>query len=92
VTLPPFPTHYRSSGVLLHVTSPLSSYGIGDVAAGVAWIDRLHEAGQGWWQALPLRPTGYGDSPLEGLRDLTAASSRSAELHSAIPFSTAVMR
>jgi 4-alpha-glucanotransferase len=72
VTLPPFPTHYRSSGVLLHVTSLPSSYGIGDVAAGVAWIDRLHEAGQGWWQALPLGPTGYGDSPYQSLSSFAA--------------------
>ena len=32
-----------------------------------AWIDRLHEAGQRWWQALPLGPTGYGNSPYQGL-------------------------
>jgi 4-alpha-glucanotransferase len=33
----------------------------------VAWVDRLHEAGQSWWQALPLGPTGYGDSPYQPL-------------------------
>ena len=32
-----------------------------------AWIDRLHEAGQSWWQALPLGPTGYGNSPYQSL-------------------------
>jgi 4-alpha-glucanotransferase len=32
------------------------------------------------------------ESALEGLRELTAASSRSVELHSAIPFTTAVTR
>ena len=58
--------------MLLHVTSLPSSYGIGDVAAGVAWIDRLHEAGQGWWQALPLGPTGYGDSPYQSLSSFAA--------------------
>jgi 4-alpha-glucanotransferase len=58
--------------VLLHVTSLPSSYGIGDVAAGVAWIDRLHQAGQGWWQALPLGPTGYGDSPYQSLSSFAA--------------------
>jgi 4-alpha-glucanotransferase len=48
VSLPPFPPGYWASGVLLHVTSLPSPYGIGDVgAAGLAWIDRLHEAGQG---------------------------------------------
>jgi 4-alpha-glucanotransferase len=27
----------------------------------------LHEAGQSWWQALPLGPTGYGNSPYQSL-------------------------
>jgi 4-alpha-glucanotransferase len=54
--------------VLLHVTSLPSRYGIGDLGpAAFAWVDRLHAAGQGWWQALPLGPTGYGDSPYQGL-------------------------
>ena len=67
-TLPPFPAGYRASGVLLHVTSLPSRYGIGDVGPGaLAWIDRLHEAGQRWWQALPVGPTGYGDSPYQAL-------------------------
>src|SRR5262249_50676095 len=65
---PPFPAGYRASGVLLHVTSLPSPYGIGDVGpAAMAWIDRLHEAKQTWWQALPLGPTGYGDSPYQAL-------------------------
>jgi 4-alpha-glucanotransferase len=66
--LPPFPPGYRASGLLLHVTSLPSRYGIGDLGpAAVAWIDRLHDAGQGWWQSLPLGPTGYGDSPYQSL-------------------------
>jgi len=66
--LPPFPAGYRASGLLLHVTSLPSPYGIGDVGpAAAAWVDRLHEAGQRWWQALPLGPTGYGDSPYQPL-------------------------
>jgi 4-alpha-glucanotransferase len=66
MSLPPFPPEYRASGLLLHVTSLPSPYGIGDVGpAAVAWVDRLHEAGQSWWQALPLGPTGYGDSPYQ---------------------------
>ena len=60
----PFPPDYRASGVLLHVTSLPSAYGIGDIGPGAfSWIDRLYESDQGWWQALPLGPTGYGDSP-----------------------------
>ena len=63
-----FPPGYRASGVLLHVTSLPSPYGIGDMGpAAFAWIDRLHEAGQSWWQALPLGPTGFGDSPYQAL-------------------------
>src|SRR4030095_14302607 len=66
--LPPFPAEYRASGLLLHATSLPSSYGIGDLGpAAVAWVDRLHEAGQSWWQGLPLGPTGYGDSPYQSL-------------------------
>lgn len=58
----------RASGVLLHVTSLPSPYGIGDVGPGaLAWIDHLHDAKQSWWQALPLGPTGYGDSPYQSL-------------------------
>jgi 4-alpha-glucanotransferase len=66
--LPPFPRPYRASGLLLHVTSLPSRYGIGDIGpAAVEWVDRLHEAGQSWWQTLPLGPTGYGDSPYQSL-------------------------
>src|ERR1700758_4026165 len=66
--LPPFPSSYRASGLLLHVTSLPSPYGIGDVGpAANAWIDQLSEAGQSWWQALPLGPTGYGNSPYQAL-------------------------
>ena len=67
-TLPPFQPDYRASGMLLHVTSLPSPYGIGDLGpSALAWLDQLHEAGQGWWQALPLGPTGYGNSPYQSL-------------------------
>jgi 4-alpha-glucanotransferase len=65
---PPFPPEYRASGLLLHVTSLPSPYGIGDLGPeAFAWIDRLQDAGQRYWQALPLGPTGYGDSPYQPL-------------------------
>ena len=35
--------------------------------AALAWVDRLAEAGQSWWQALPLGPTGYANSPYQAL-------------------------
>src|SRR5579863_1012845 len=67
-TLSPFPPDYRASGVLLHVTSLPSPYGIGDLGpTALSWLDQLHESGQGWWQALPLGPTGYGNSPYQSL-------------------------
>src|ERR1700747_954698 len=66
--LPPFPSSYHASGLLLHVTSLPSPYGIGDVGpAAIAWIDQLCDAGQSWWQGLPLGPTGYGNSPYQSL-------------------------
>ncbi|MHB8215050.1 MAG: 4-alpha-glucanotransferase [Candidatus Sulfotelmatobacter sp.] len=65
---PPFPPEYRASGLLLHVTSLPSPYGIGDLGlSAFSWIDRLHDAGQSWWQALPLGPTGYGNSPYQSM-------------------------
>jgi 4-alpha-glucanotransferase len=71
VNLPPFRAGYRGSGLLLHITSLPSRYGIGDVGPGaLSWIDRLAAAGQGWWQSLPLGPTGYGNSPYQPLSSL----------------------
>jgi 4-alpha-glucanotransferase len=62
----PFPPEYRASGLLLHVTSLPSPYGIGDLGPlAFSWIDRLHDAGQSWWQSLPIGPTGYGNSPYQ---------------------------
>jgi hypothetical protein len=73
--LPPFPHGCRTSGVLLHVTSLPSPYGIGDLGpAAVAWVDRLHDAGQRWWQALPLGPTGCGNSPYSCLSSFAGNS------------------
>jgi 4-alpha-glucanotransferase len=66
--VPPFPLEYRASGLLLHVTSLPSPSGIGDLGSSAfSWVDRLHDSGQGWWQALPLGPTGYGNSPYQSL-------------------------
>ena len=58
----------RESGVLLPLFSLPSPYGIGTMGrAARAFLDRLHESGQSWWQLLPLGPTGYGDSPYQSL-------------------------
>ena len=64
----PFPEGYRASGLLLHITSLPTAYGIGDMGpSAFAWVDRLCEAGQSWWQALPLGPTGNYNSPYQSL-------------------------
>ena len=67
---------HRTTGppaLLLHVASLPSPYGIGDVGpVAFEWIDRLQEAGQTWWQALPLGPTGYGNSPYQGSSSFAA--------------------
>ncbi|MBX9585546.1 MAG: 4-alpha-glucanotransferase [Gemmataceae bacterium] len=56
----------RSSGVLLHPTGLPGPFGVGDLGpAGFAWVETLARAGQGWWQVLPVGPTGYGDSPYQ---------------------------
>ncbi len=67
-SVPPFPAEYRASGLLMHVTSLPSPYGIGDLGpSAFSWVDRLHDASQRWWQALPLGPTGYGNSPYQAM-------------------------
>ncbi len=56
----------RSSGVLMHLTSLASPYGIGTMGqAARDFADFLSEAGQTWWQTLPIGPTSYGDSPYQ---------------------------
>lgn len=47
----------RSSGLLLHPTSLPGPYGCGDCGPeAAAFIDFLADAGQTWWQMLPLNP------------------------------------
>ena len=56
----------RKSGILMHITSLPSPYGIGNMGkAAYEFVDFLCEAGQSYWQVLPLNPTGYGDSPYQ---------------------------
>jgi len=56
----------RSSGVLLPISSLPSPYGIGNFGADARkWVDFLYDAGQSYWQILPLTPTGEGDSPYQ---------------------------
>ncbi|HVD57170.1 MAG TPA: 4-alpha-glucanotransferase [Thermoleophilaceae bacterium] len=53
----------RSSGVLLHPTS-LPGGRLGDEA--YRFVDWLAEAGQSWWQVLPLGPPDEHGSPYRG--------------------------
>ena len=56
----------RASGILLHITSLPSPYGIGSLGrAAFAFVDFLKQAGQSYWQILPIGPTGVGDSPYQ---------------------------
>ncbi len=56
----------RKGGVLAHVSSMPSKYGIGDLGKGTLdFIDFLYEAKQSLWQILPLGPTSFGDSPYQ---------------------------
>ena len=79
VTVPPFSPDYRASSLLLHVTSLPSPYGIGDVGpSAFSRVDCLHEAGQSWWQSLPLGPTGYGNLPYQPMSSATITATRDA--------------
>jgi len=56
----------RGSGILLHITSLPSAYGVGDLGPGAyGFADFLAENRQSYWQILPLSPTteAYGNSP-----------------------------
>ena len=56
----------RASGILLHISSLPSPYGVGTMGKGAyRFADFLHSAGQHYWQILPLGPTGLGDSPYQ---------------------------
>jgi 4-alpha-glucanotransferase len=56
----------KASGVLLHVSSLPSSHGIGTIGAEARdFVADLAAAEQGFWQMLPVGPTGYRDSPYQ---------------------------
>ena len=56
----------RAAGILMPITSLPGKYGIGCFSKeAYAFIDWLKEAGQTYWQILPIHPTSYGDSPYQ---------------------------
>lgn len=58
----------RESGILMPIFSLPSRYGIGCFSQeAYEFVDFLKASGQGFWQILPVGPTGYGDSPYQPL-------------------------
>ena len=56
----------RESGIIMHISSLPSKYGIGTFGeAAFDFVDFLKRANQRYWQVLPLGPTTYGDSPYQ---------------------------
>lgn len=56
----------RKSGILFPIFSLPSKFGIGCFSKeAYEFIDFLSESGQGYWQILPIGPTGYGNSPYQ---------------------------
>ena len=58
--------YMRTSGILMHISSLPSEYGIGTMGKeAYKFIDFLHRSKQSLWQILPVCPTSYGDSPYQ---------------------------
>ena len=58
----------RASGVLLHPTSLPGRHGCGDAGPEAhSFAEWMRDAGQRWWQMLPVGPVGYGNSPYSAL-------------------------
>ncbi len=60
------PAMTRACGILMPVFSLPSEGGIGCFSKeAFEFVDFLSDAGQRYWQILPMGPTGYGDSPYQ---------------------------
>jgi 4-alpha-glucanotransferase len=60
----------RGSGILAHITSLYSGFGIGDLGpSAFRFVDFLSDANQRYWQILPINPTSreYDNSPYHSL-------------------------
>ena len=63
----------RAAGILLPLSSLPGPYGIGTLGKEARhFIDFLADAGQSYWQILPIGPTGYGDSPYQSFSAFAA--------------------
>lgn len=57
---------FRKSGILLHISSLPSAFGIGDLGReAYNFVDTLSKNGMKVWQILPLGPNGPGNSPYQ---------------------------
>ena len=58
----------RKAGLLLHISSLPSKYGIGTLGEeAYHFVDWLKKAKLKIWQVLPIVPTNYGDSPYQSV-------------------------
>ena len=58
----------RKCGILLALSSLPGPFGIGTMGKqAYTFIDQLKEAGQSFWQILPLSPSGAGNSPYQSI-------------------------
>lgn len=56
----------RESGILFPIFSVPSKFGIGCFSKeSYDFVDFLNKSAQGYWQILPVGPTGYGNSPYQ---------------------------
>ena len=56
----------RTAGILMPISSMPGKYGIGCFnLKAYEFVDFLRDAGQKYWQMLPIHPTSYGDSPYQ---------------------------
>ena len=56
----------RESGVLFPIFSIPSRFGIGSFSReAYEFVDFLERSAQGFWQILPIGPTGFGNSPYQ---------------------------
>lgn len=56
----------RKSGILMHISSLASDYGIGTIGKkAFEFVDFLKRTSQSYWQVLPLNPTDFGNSPYQ---------------------------
>jgi 4-alpha-glucanotransferase len=59
-------TNKRENGILLHISSLPSTFGVGDFGnEAFDFVDRLSFTGIRIWQILPLGPNGPGNSPYQ---------------------------